>query len=123
MTCQTCNDTHRMPLGDRQVLCTRCPRPCRDCARGGNGAYCSETPCSCQCHRMPTAVSRADGERTRARDQITRLRTMLDSVMLDVEARGYPPGVNAAQAVTEAAISLAMTMAKLDAYLRAESKP
>jgi hypothetical protein len=45
---------------------------------------------------------------------------MLDSIALDIEARGYPPGVNAAQAITEAAITLAMTMAKLDAYVRAE---
>jgi hypothetical protein len=127
--CSTCDDTHWMAVGGGTALCTRCPTPCQRCRAGGNGPNCEVTPCPCICHdkaprMLETAsgakVTRADGERIRARDQIVRLRTMIDTIALDVEARGYPPGVNAAQAVTEAAISLAMTMAKLDAYVRAE---
>jgi chromosome segregation ATPase len=48
--CSTCNDTHLMSLGDDEVMCTRCPRPCQKCRAGGNGAYCSTTPCACDCH-------------------------------------------------------------------------
>jgi hypothetical protein len=48
--CSTCNDTHLMSLGDDEVMCTRCPRPCQKCRVGGNGAYCSTTPCACDCH-------------------------------------------------------------------------
>lgn len=50
-TCSTCNDTHRMSLGDREVLCTRCPTPCWDCGKGG--PFCLSTPCPCWCHRGP----------------------------------------------------------------------
>lgn len=54
--CDTCNDTHIMPLHndydeERQVMCTRCPTPCQKCRAGGNGPFCGETPCSCDCHR------------------------------------------------------------------------
>jgi len=69
---------------------------------------------------MSDTPSRADGERMRAFEQVGRIRVMLDSVALDINSHGYPPGINAAQAVTEAAVSLAMTMAKLDAYVRVE---
>lgn len=54
--CQTCNDSHRMPMADRDdVPCTFCPTPCEAC-RGlyqgvRLGAYCETTPCSCVCHR------------------------------------------------------------------------
>lgn len=58
--CSTCGDTHRMTLGDREVMCTRCPTPCEACRvrhRGsGAGAYCSATPCSCGCHARPEPV-------------------------------------------------------------------
>jgi hypothetical protein len=49
--CSVCNDTHRMELRDRDVMCTHCPTPCQDCRAGGNGPYCETTPCSCSCHR------------------------------------------------------------------------
>lgn len=53
--CSTCNDTHRMELGDRVVMCTRCPTPCEQCRQRapgfGPGAYCGSTPCACACHR------------------------------------------------------------------------
>jgi len=33
--CKTCNDTHRMYLGEeddsREVMCTHCPSPCEKC--------------------------------------------------------------------------------------------
>lgn len=50
--CSTCNDTHRMPFGEdhADVMCTRCPTPCRRCRAGGNGPYCATTPCACLCH-------------------------------------------------------------------------
>jgi hypothetical protein len=46
--CDTCNDTHRMSLGDRTVMCTRCPTPCEKCRAG---PYCTSTPCYCDCHK------------------------------------------------------------------------
>lgn len=46
--CETCNDSHRMSLGDRTVPCTRCPLPCIEC--GAGAAYCRATPCACACH-------------------------------------------------------------------------
>jgi hypothetical protein len=57
--CDTCNDTHTMPLHDssgnvRDVMCTRCPTPCEKCRGrtpgGGGGPYCAKTPCACACH-------------------------------------------------------------------------
>lgn len=57
VVCSTCNDTHRMSLGDREVMCTRCPTPCERCrqrtAGCGAGAYCAVTPCACPCHDPP----------------------------------------------------------------------
>lgn len=50
-TCTTCNDTHKMPFGERTVMCTHCPAPCSSCARGGGVPYCAHTPCDCACHR------------------------------------------------------------------------
>lgn len=49
--CSRCNDTHRMELNERIVMCTKCPTPCKACRAGGNGAYCGATPCACECHR------------------------------------------------------------------------
>ncbi len=54
--CDTCNDTHEMWLGTeqrgdhRKVMCTHCPTPCQKCRQGGNGPYCTNTPCDCPCH-------------------------------------------------------------------------
>ena len=48
--CATCEDTHHMALGEREVPCTRCPRPCQTCRLEGKGAYCTTTPCGCACH-------------------------------------------------------------------------
>lgn len=49
-TCSTCNDTHSMTQGDRDVMCTRCPVPCGLCRSKPQGAYCATTPCTCPCH-------------------------------------------------------------------------
>jgi hypothetical protein len=56
MICAACNDTHRRHLEGRgDVMCTRCPTPCRNCARDdGRGVYCAETPCACACHNHKT---------------------------------------------------------------------
>lgn len=48
--CATCNDTHQMPFHGGKANCTRCPSPCQECRAGGNGAYCTTTPCACKCH-------------------------------------------------------------------------
>lgn len=50
MVCLTCNDTHKMTLGDQVVACTACPVPCKECRFRGVGAYCAKTPCMCKCH-------------------------------------------------------------------------
>jgi hypothetical protein len=47
VVCAHCNDTRRMSIGEREVPCTRCPRPCEECRSGG---YCRSVPCSCRCH-------------------------------------------------------------------------
>lgn len=52
--CSSCNDTHVMALGERDLMCTRCPTPCEACRGrtmfGVPTAYCASTPCSCSCH-------------------------------------------------------------------------
>ncbi len=54
--CDTCNDTHMMSFHeDEYVMCTRCPVPCQKCRQGGNGPYCTHTPCDCACHVKTTA--------------------------------------------------------------------
>lgn len=64
-------------------------------------------------------MTRVEGERKRLRHHLDRLRVMVDSMSMSVEAN-FPPGVDAAQALTQEATSFAMTIAKLDAYMRAE---
>lgn len=49
--CSTCNDTHWMMLGDREVMCTRCLVPCQQCRSDGYGPYCRTVPCDCVCHK------------------------------------------------------------------------
>jgi hypothetical protein len=50
--CLICNDTHKMWHAglERDVPCTRCPKPCKKCRAGGVGAYRAHTPCRCACH-------------------------------------------------------------------------
>jgi hypothetical protein len=55
--CQKCHDSHQVWSleHERFVMCTSCPTPCEKCRSrpiggGPGGAYCAETPCSCDCH-------------------------------------------------------------------------
>ncbi len=48
-SCDYCKDTHVMPATG--YACTRCPSPCQECRRGGNGPFCETTPCPCTCHK------------------------------------------------------------------------
>jgi hypothetical protein len=56
--CSVCNDTHRMQLGEHEVMCTHCPVPCSGCRIG---AYCENTPCGCPCHFSRTALDAKAG--------------------------------------------------------------
>jgi hypothetical protein len=61
VVCSTCSDSHRMTLGEREVPCTFCPRPCESCRslyQGQRlGAYCEATPCLCACHPTPEQLT------------------------------------------------------------------
>lgn len=71
VVCMTCRDTHTMMLGDRDVMCTRCPTPCERCRSrtpgAGPGPYCATTPCACGCHGSD--YPRPPGPLHHARDQ------------------------------------------------------
>ena len=69
---------------------------------------------------MTAILSRADGERIRARHALARLRACLEATEIALRDDRSPVGYGAAQAVTETAVELAMTLARLDAYARAE---
>jgi hypothetical protein len=56
VVCSTCNDTHRMLIGEREFMCTSCPVPCRQCRRFGTGPYCEVTPCACGCHASSKTI-------------------------------------------------------------------
>lgn len=59
--CATCNDTHRMPLGeDRVAMCTDCPTPCVQC--GDGGPFCLKTPCDCGCHKARSEGEKGEGK-------------------------------------------------------------
>lgn len=49
--CSDCNDTHWVDGERGRQMCQRCPVPCQKCREGGNGPFCAETPCSCECHQ------------------------------------------------------------------------
>ena len=65
-------------------------------------------------------MKRSDGERVRAEHVIKRLRGCLDGVEIALRDMNTPVGHEAGQAVTGAAVELAVLLAKLDAYQRAE---
>lgn len=56
--CLRCNDTHLVKIHedgqvDRESMCMHCPIPCDECMGGGPAnAYCKETPCNCECHKV-----------------------------------------------------------------------
>jgi hypothetical protein len=64
-------------------------------------------------------VIRSSGERIRIAHAIARLRIILDQVeqTLDVDA---PPGPDVGQAVAHTGVDLACSIARLEAYMRAE---
>lgn len=64
---------------------------------------------------------RSDGERIRARHTIARLRGCLDGVELALADARTPVGHEAGQALTQTAIELAVLLARIDAYQRAEA--
>lgn len=73
MSCKVCRDTHTMTLRedgheDREVMCTHCPTPCQKCRSGGNGPYCTSTPCECTCHIIPELTKNVLVKRTQVMD-------------------------------------------------------
>lgn len=65
-------------------------------------------------------MKRSDGERVRAEHVIKRLRGCLDGVEIALRDDMAPVGLEAGQAVSQTAVELAILLAKLDAYQRAE---
>lgn len=65
-------------------------------------------------------MKRSEGERTRARVVLDRLRACIKGVELALDDANTPVGNEAGQAVTQTATELAVLLAKLDAYQRAE---
>lgn len=63
--------------------------------------------------------TREQGERLRAFEHLKQLRAMLDAVDIAIGDDETPPGWDAAQAMVSTAVSLATSMARLDAYHRA----
>lgn len=66
-------------------------------------------------------MSRAEEERVRARSKLRTLRAILDSISIAIEDPACPPGHDGGQAVTSAAVDLAVTLGKLDAYMRTDA--
>lgn len=64
---------------------------------------------------------RSDDERTRLRHEISKARAILDGIMLAIEDVSTPPGGDGGQAITQQATTIAVRLARLDAYMRAEA--
>lgn len=64
-------------------------------------------------------MKRSDGERERIRHHIDRLRATLSAVERAIEGSEIP-GPDVAQAVAHSGMDLACSLAKLEAYMRAE---
>ena len=58
--------------------------------------------------------ARSEGERTRLREQIARLRSLIDG--LEITLRSDVPALESAQAVADTSIRLATTTARYDAF-------
>lgn len=67
-------------------------------------------------------ITLVEGERIRLRQAMERMRAVLDSTDLVIEARNVPPSPSDAQSVLEAAGHIVMGIAKLEAYMRAEER-
>lgn len=65
--------------------------------------------------------TRLEGERTRVAASIGRLRDFLEAIERDVKlSKRTPIGIYTAQGMVQTATDLAMQLAKMDAYQRAE---
>lgn len=64
--------------------------------------------------------NRSDGERERARHIISRLQRCIDGLEIALRDYSTPIGLEPGEAVTQTSIELAVVLAKLDAYMRAE---
>ena len=64
--------------------------------------------------------TRSDGERERAKHIISRLRRCIDGLETGLRDYSTPIGLEAGEAITQTSIELAVVLAKLDAYMRAE---
>lgn len=99
--CSTCKDTHTMTLGDREVMCTRCPTPCEQCRQRdtgyGPGAYCATTPCGCACHKPTPRIGEPGDLLTGKPIAIEDSPKVGDPGVRDPDARcdDYKPGIPA----------------------------
>jgi len=66
--------------------------------------------------------SLSEGERIRAREMITRLRSTIDSIAKDIATSDIQIGLEPAQALITTSTLLVMTLARLDAYQHAEKE-
>lgn len=62
VVCETCSDSHRMPLRGELVMCTKCPVPCMFCSGGPFRPYCASTPCMCACHSPKKVATEQEPE-------------------------------------------------------------
>lgn len=66
-------------------------------------------------------MKRSEGERVRAAHIIERLRATIHGIEVALQDHRTPVGAECGQAITGTACDLAVTLAKLDAYQRAEN--
>lgn len=65
-------------------------------------------------------MKRSEGERLRAAHAIKRLRGCIEGIEIALRDHGEPIGYDAGNAITQTALELAVILARLDAYTRAE---
>ena len=65
-------------------------------------------------------MTRAQGERVRLRHTLERAIQILRGVEIALDHEHGPPGCDAAQAIAGVGVEIAMGLARLDAYMRAE---
>lgn len=70
--------------------------------------------------RRAKPPTRSEAERIRAREQVVRLRAVVDSLAIAIDDTRCPVGFEAPQSVLLAAGVLSATLSRLDAYQRAE---
>jgi hypothetical protein len=62
-------------------------------------------------------------ERERPRHQLNRVRSILDAIEIALLDEWCPPGHDGAQALTQEAVSLAMSLARIDVVERQGGRP